>query len=138
MERKAIGIEGISTGSNYEDGACVNMVNMRHEQGVLKPVESFPVDFTLKHVYDLLYWHKNNDYAHLIGVRNNGIYWIQDPGEEAEDEGTALLSVTGTVTLSNMGNILNVLDGDVLKYIFKQEKTYFEINMDFDNTKFKK
>lgn len=134
MGRKAIGIQGISTGSNYEDGACVNVVNMRHEQGVLKPVESFPVDFTLKHVYDLLYWHKNNDYSHLIGVRNNGIYWIQQPGEEAEDEGTALLSVTGTVTLSNMGNILNVLDGDVLKYIFWQEDKYYVIDMNFDNT----
>lgn len=134
MERKAIGIQGISTGSNYDDGACVEMVNMRHEQGVLKPVESFPVDFTLKHVYELLYWHKNNDYAHLIGVRNNGIYWIQHPGEVAEDEGVALLTVTGPVTLSNMGNILNVLDGDVLKYLFWQENAYYVIDMNFGSS----
>lgn len=134
MERKPIGIQGISTGSNYEDGACVEMVNMRHEQGVLKPVESFPVDFTLKHVYELLYWHKNNDYVHLIGVRNNGIYWIQHPGEVAEDEGVALLTVTGTVTLSNMGNILNVLDGDVFKYLFWQEDAYYVIDMNFGSS----
>lgn len=132
MERKAIGIQGISTGSNYDDGACVEMVNMRHEQGVLKPVESLPVDFTLKHVYELLYWHKNNDYAHLIGVRNNGIYWIQHPGEVAEDEGVALLTVTGSVTLSNMGNILNVLDGDVLKYLFWKDNSYFIVDFNFD------
>ena len=132
MERKAIAVQGISTGSNYDDGACLNVMNMRHEQGVLKPVESFPVDYTLKHVYDFLYWHKNNDYAHLIGVRNNGIYWIQNPGEENEEEGTSLLAVTNTIIISHLGNIINVIDDETLKYMFWQDNSYFVIDMDFD------
>lgn len=136
MERKAIAIQGISTSSNYDDGACLNMINMRHEQGVLKPVESFPVDFTLKHVYDLLYWHKNNDYSHLIGVRGSSVYWIQNPGSVNETEGNSLLTVSNTTlnptSLSHIGNLINVLDGETLKYIFWQDGAYFVIDMDFD------
>lgn len=135
MERKAIAIQGISTGSNYDDGACLNMMNMRHEQGVLKPVESFPVDFTLKQVYDLLYWHKNNNYSNLIGVRNHSIYWIKNEGTETEAE-ELLLPVLDAVVLSHTGNIINVLDGNVLKYIFWQDGDYYVINLDFESNVF--
>lgn len=130
MERKAIAISGISTGSNYEDGACVDMMNMRHEQGVLKPVESFPVDYTLKHVYELLYWHKNNDYDNLIGVRSGVIYWIKNEGQTTESE-TLLITVTDSVVFSHIGNIINVLDGKMLKYLFYQGGKYQLIDLSF-------
>ena len=218
--RKPIQIKGISTTSSYEDGECLDMMNVRHEQGVLKPVEVFPTDFTLKNVYSLLYWHKNNSYTHLIGVRNNNVYWIKDkvteiitnkeytivnavyidgkttfqlsqsiapdlnigdklisidgipkeqnlivninnysdeisfdgnltndyyPGapiiigmvsfqtEMMADEVWLLqLAINKNVVISHIGNLINVLDGEVLKYIFWQDDKYLVINTDFD------
>lgn len=134
MERKAIAIQGISTGSDYTDGACINMVNVRHEQGVLKPVESFNTNMTLKTIYSIIYRHKNNDYNNLIGVRSGGLYWIKNAGEEGEEE-ILLLSLSGTsVILSHIGNIINVLDGNILKYIMWKNTSYYEINIDFDGS----
>ena len=184
--RKPIQIKGISTSSSYEDGECLSTMNVRHEQGVLKPVESFPIDFTLAHEYSLLYWHKNNEYKHLIGVRDNdkyratynynavyslgdvvvengvyyraiqdyftrvevsetyyweviskdevvmnSIYWIKDYGKPTETE-VNLLSVSEKIVLSHIGNILNVLDDGVLKYVFWKDTEYLVINTDFD------
>lgn len=130
--RKPIQIKGISTTSAYEDGECLSIMNVRHEQGVLKPVENFPIDFELAYEYSHLYWHKNNDYQHLIGVRGGWVYWIKNAGTTTAIEEVQLLPVTDTVVLSHIGNILNVLDGTVLKYIFWKDTAYLVINTDFD------
>lgn len=207
--RKAIQIKGISTTSAYEDGECLSIMNVRHEQGVLKPVENFPIDFELAYEYSHLYWHKNNDYQHLIGVRGGWLYWLYEKVETINKtftvisgsysggqttlkvsspvfsemlEGDKLVSINGIeqppsyivtidpdfdeitfsgdvthgyfegiviviethstrkpllevgqdIKLSHIGNILNVLDGTVLKYIFWEDNKYLVINTAFD------
>ena len=111
--KKSIDIHGISTTAVYQDGDCMKLVNLRKKNGVHKPVASRKVirSTQQQYVYELQH-NLPNTGENLIGVRNNNIYLV---GESSE---TLITSTTGFKSITQIGNLLNVLDDNGIKTLF--------------------
>jgi hypothetical protein len=71
MKRVQTGLKGITTASTYEDGDMYSLVNLRRKGGVLHPVAPHAAEQELCDTYDLYFIHKNEDWAHWIGIKND-------------------------------------------------------------------
>lgn len=69
MARIKIPFKGVTSQSNYQDGECKNIVNLRPKKGVYKPVTPRKVLQTLNDDYDIVFVHRGNDYENWIGVK---------------------------------------------------------------------
>ncbi len=72
---------GISTTSTYDDGECVELVNMRHKNGILKPVSPRKVKQSMM-MYDIVFVHKTSTYENYIGVTNDTVTYNGIPYDE--------------------------------------------------------
>lgn len=129
--RKQININGISTLSSYEDGDCLSMVNLRKKNGVLKPVTPRKVINTLGYAYDELFVHQlPNTNTNWLGVRSGHLYWIENVTTTKTEHDLCVVASIPQIT--QIGNVLNVLDSNGLQYLIWYENEYKLINSNFD------
>ena len=125
MSRIEIPFNGISTTSTYHEGDFIELVNLRKKNGALHPVSPRKTVRELGNSYTLLFVHRNESYEHLIGVRAGKLYWITR--ENLTDSETLIMDVAGTVSITQTGNMLNVLTSDGIKYALWKENKYIPI-----------
>jgi hypothetical protein len=126
MERVQTPFNGITSSSVYQDGDCLDMVNLRKKNGALEPVAprkklfDFPYNVRFEH----LFIHKNNDYEHWIGVGNipggvRQLYYLDSwfPVLIADlDE-----PVTG---MEQTGNVVSILTENRIFYMVFRDGAY--------------
>lgn len=71
MARIKIPFKGVASQSNYQDGECKNIVNLRPKKGVYRPVTPRKVLQTLNDDYDIVFVHKGSGYENWIGIIND-------------------------------------------------------------------
>ena len=131
--KKTVEIKGISTTSTYTDGDCASVVNMRRKNGVLKPVSPRKVVMTLAHQYDELFVHQlPTTGENWIGIRGGIVYFIKTIATTPTEEPLCAVSTAIAVTITQIGNILNILDSDGLKYLIWYDGAYRLIDTNFD------
>lgn len=124
--KKSIDIHGISTTATYKDGNLLKCVNMRKKNGVHKPVTPRKVTRTTTEQYVYEFQHNLPQVGeNLIGVRNNNIYLV---GTNTE---TLLTSVTGFKSITQIGNLLQVLDATGIKILWWVDTEYKLIESNF-------
>jgi len=141
MEGKNIDIQlkGIvrnTPGAVCPDGELEEMINLRYKDGAFRPIPAALIyaDVT---GYSPIYVHSNSGYKHILGVANGALYWI---GEETDGAYTpsetpsVLCSVTGTPSFTQIGNVVNILDPEGLKYVIWYDSKYLTINTAFDGS----
>lgn len=127
--KKSIKIHGISTTATYQEGDCMALVNLRKKNGVHKPVTPRKIVRTTTEQYVYTFQHNLPQTGeNLIGVRNNNIYLV---GETSE---TLLTSATGFKSITQIGNILNILDETGIKQLWWINNTYKLIQTNFGNS----
>jgi len=121
--KKQIDIHGLSTTSLYKDGEYLSLVNLRKKNGVLKPVTPRKVVNTLEDIYSYLFQHNlpQSDVPNLLGVRDGHVYLIgvTEPFTTVE-----LTEVDEFKSMTQLGNLVNVLDKNGLKTLFWQNGAY--------------
>jgi len=123
--KKRIDINGITTTSGHKDGDCSRLVNLRKKYGVLRPVTPRKIVKTLNAYYEYLFQHNLPQTGkNLIGLREKILYLT------GETE-TALTEVSSFKSITQIGNLLNVLDGNGLQYLFWVENEYKVIKSNF-------
>lgn len=130
MRRVETAIRGLSTETNYEEGVCSYLLNLRKKNGALHPVSPRKVVRELSESYSYLFLHDHSEYKHLIGVRNNAVYYISESGEE-----TLITSVSGKCSITQTGHVLNILDDNGIRYAWWGNGVYEVIDMDFSGDK---
>lgn len=130
--KKTVEIKGITTTSVYNDGDCMSVVNMRKKNGVFKPVSPRKAIYTLANKYDELFVHQlPSTGENWIGVRSGKLWYIQNIGTPGQTD-TELCTVASVPSITQIGNILNVLDTTGLKYILWYDNEYKLIDSNFD------
>ena len=134
--RKQIDIKGISTTSLYTEGDCISLVNLRKKNGVMKPVSPRQIINTLSQTYDYLFQHNLPQTGiNLIGIRSGKLYWIGSTVSQLSDIGTTeteYTSVSGFKSMTQIGNVINVLDETGLKYLIWNDSGYKVISGNVD------
>lgn len=117
--KKQVEIKGISTTSSYTDGDSHLLVNMRRKNGVLKPVTPRKIVQTLTNAYDYLFEHNlPQGGQNLIGVRNNTVYLV------GETETQITTTDADFKSISQIGNLLTVIDGSGMTYMIWSDTQY--------------
>ncbi len=130
--KKTVEIKGITTTSVYNDGDCMSVVNMRKKNGVFKPVSPRKAIYTLATKYDELFVHQlPSTGENWIGVRSGKLWYIQNIGTPGQTD-TELCTVASIPSITQIGNILNILDTTGLKYILWYDNEYKLIDSNFD------
>ena len=121
---KEIKYNGYSaTPSDYEcpDGDLAGTLGVVPENGALHPVFPPTTKFSLNPGEQLLWTHKMNGHTHYILLNNNALYWVCE--ENGENDATPWTrhaipggNITGTPTLSSIGNTLVAGDDNGLNY----------------------
>jgi len=123
--KQTIDIKGITTSAAYEDGDCLAVLNMRRKNGAMQAVAPRRTVRSFAHDYVLLFVHKNAGYEHWIGIdKDNILCFIHSDNEKEE-----LLRCKGKVSITQMGNLLNILDDTGLKYLLWKDGQYNLINL---------
>lgn len=122
-----IPINGISTSSDYKDGDMMSLVNLRKKTGVLEPVPPREITRTLSDAYDLVFVHQlPSTKENWIGVKDSAIYL------DADNTKTFLCSTTSLISITQIGNVLNILDAEGVKYLLWYDNQYKLISTAFD------
>lgn len=116
MQRKEITLNGISTTNTYVEGDAYALLNLRKKNKVLMPVSPRKTVEILSEEWEQIFIHKNENYEHKIGVKNNEVWWIEG--------NIKLTDTTGKVSITQVGNMLNVLDDKGMHYILWNESIY--------------
>ena len=133
MEQLSIPLKGISTTSEYPDGDCLSVLNLRPKNGMLQPVTPRRVEKTNVRPNDKFYYvymlvHKTADYENWIGIHQSGayvfVYWDKLNGAAPTTIGSRL---PGNFTsIHQIGNTLSVVTDQGVHYlVYKNGKYVF-------------
>jgi len=131
--KQSINIQGITTTATYQDGDCSDLLNARNRNGAIQPVSPRKVVKELLQEYDTLFVHRNAGYENWIGVRGfegtdvKEVHYIL-PNQAGF---VPFLATKGKTSITQLGNILNILDNDGFKYVMWRNGDYESINFDF-------
>lgn len=123
MTRIQTTITGISTISNYQDGASYSLVNLRPKNGALYPVAPRKVIQELSQNYDMVYIHQHNEYKNWIGIihtdDNQSIVYnnILDTSEQ-------IYICSHIQSINTIGNIVILVACDTIHYILYNNNSY--------------
>ena len=93
--------------------------NLRQKNGRLVPVAPRKTVKTLGNGYTYLFYHNLPQTGeNLLGVRDGNIYLIADSTE------TLLTNTTGFKSMTQIGNLVNVLDGDGVRVLWWSDDHY--------------
>lgn len=113
-----------TTHANHTDGDLSVCVNMRPENGSLKPVAPPKVMQELDKLYDIVFLHRGNGYENWIGVvvgqtKESTVY------SNIKDEPTLLATISGTVRdIEQIGNLLVFISDNGMLYAQYKEGVY--------------
>mgnify|MGYP001374681558 CR=1 FL=1 len=125
--RSPIKLKGITTSSAYADGDCLSLVNLRKKNGALKPVSPRKIVKSLDYSFDVLYVHQlPNATEHWLAVRNLTLFWIKNYGTTSQ-EYFEICVLSSIPTITQIGNMINVLDSSGLKHIIWYEESYIKV-----------
>jgi len=139
MEGKIIDIalKGIvrnTPGATCPDGEMEEMINLRFKDGAFRPIP-VRLDYADVTGYDSIYVHSNAGYKHILGVAAGVLYWIgtdTDGVYAAKAAAELICNVASTPSYTQIGNVVNVLDVEGLKYVIWYDSKYVFINTAFD------
>lgn len=124
----------MSTTAAYKDGDCRVMLNLRKKNGVLRPVTPRKEVRTLDYTYDYMFQHNLPQTGeNLLGVRTTAapsprLYWIKPDNSEVE---LAIINDT-LVSMTQIGNIVNVLDSGGMRHVWWTDGEYKVFNNSFE------
>jgi hypothetical protein len=120
-------INGISSSSSYQDGDMVSLVNLRRKNGSLEPVTPRKTIKTVNEEYDQVFVHQlPASGENWIGVKGGMVYL------DTESVQTVLCSVSSLISITQIGNVLNLVDSTGIKHLFWYNGEYKLISTDFD------
>lgn len=129
--KKSINIHGISTTATYQEGDCMSLVNLRKKNGVHKPVPPRKTVRTTTEQYVYTFQHNLPQTGeNLIGIRNNKLYHVVAVTGQPDTE-TELTTVSGFKSITQIGNLLQVLDETGLKILWWIDTEYKLIENNF-------
>ena len=129
MGKVNIELNGITSTSTYPDGEMISLVNLRKKGGALEPVPPRKITKTLSDTYDFVFVHQlPSTGENWIGVKGNTVYL--DTGITQ----TSLCSVSSLISVTQIGNVLNLIDSTGIKHLFWHDGEYKLISTDFDGT----
>ena len=125
---KAIELQGIvhnTTKIGVQDGQCEDLINLRFKDGSWRTSGDGKHVFSMNFQSDVpntdgtsytqLFIH-TNVYRHLLGVRNNKLYWFgnisADGVFEALTTPKELTDISGDLYICQMGHLLTIIDGE--------------------------
>jgi hypothetical protein len=125
MERNITPLNGITSSSVYEDGDCIDLVNLRKKNGALRPVPQRETVQLLSLEYYIAFVHKNEDYENWIGVtaEPNGsrIFW------NIRNDPPALIKFISGETVNSIqqnGNLLIIITSSNIYYALFRDNSY--------------
>ena len=106
------GIVRNTSNTASKDGQMEELINLRSKNGSLKSIPPMvPVQGLYANEYQHIYIHNNSAYKHLLGVKNNMLYYFADMSNDDvvymlnNDTVQEIVSVKETATMSQIGNI---------------------------------
>lgn len=149
---KAISLQGIVhnvTKIGVQDGQCEDLVNLRFKDGSWRTSGDGKHVFSMNYQSDVpntsgvsytqLFIH-TNIYRHLLGVRNDRLYWFgnidADGMFEALSTPKELVVVSNDLYINQTGNLLTIIDGWNFTYLlFKSSAdNYTTLNVDLNGS----
>ncbi len=148
---KAISLQGIvhnATKIGVQDGQCEDLVNLRLKDGSWRTSGDGKHVFSMNYQsnvpntsgvsYTQLFIH-TNIYRHLLGVRNNKLYWFGNISADGEFETISekeLAPANNDLYICQTGHLLTVIDGDSFTYLlFKSSNNdYKALNVDLNGS----
>jgi len=119
------GITRNKTCVGMKDGQCEDILNLRFKNGSWRPSGDGKLVFSMgekigttphvEKVYSQLFIH-TNVYRHLLGVRNNHLYWFANIDADgvfsAIPAEVLICSVQGNLSITQNGNLVTIIDLD--------------------------
>ena len=119
------GIVRNTSNTASKDGQMEELINLRSKNGSLKSIPPMvPVQGLYANEYQNIYIHNNSAYKHLLGVKNNMLYYFADMDNNdvvymlSSDKVQEIVSVKETATMSQIGNICVFIDDEGMKYVY--------------------
>ena len=119
------GIVRNTSNTASKDGQMEELINLRSKNGSLKSIPPMvPVQGLYANEYQNIYIHNNSAYKHLLGVKNNMLYYFADMDQSdvvymlGNDKVQEIVSVKETATMSQIGNICVFIDDEGMKYVY--------------------
>jgi hypothetical protein len=131
-----LGIVRNTPGALGRDGEMEEMVNLRPEDGALRPIPD-RTQFASVTGYSALYVHSNAGFKHLLGVSSGSLFYIGDISGSpytALSTPVSLCPVSGPASFTQIGNVVNLLDSTGVKYLIWYENGYVYIDKIFDDS----
>lgn len=133
MKIELKGIKRNTPGVISEDGELEELVNLRYKDGAFRPIPNRSVILPELNYTDI-YIHSNSGYKHYLGVREDKLYYFaKDIASEAtKHTEIEICNISGEVTFTQMGNVINILDSQGIKYAVWYDDGYKLIDSNFD------
>lgn len=139
---KQINLGGIvrnTAGSTCPDGEMEEIINLRYKDGSLRPISDNEIVPGLDNVemeYQYITIHTCG-YRHWLGVKDGALWYFAD-----QDDDDRVVMKTQPISLcsvsqqqpkySQAGNLLTVIDGGGIKYVYWKKGEYVLSNIDYN------
>ena len=139
---KQINLGGIvrnTAGSTCPDGEMEEIINLRYKDGSLRPIsdnETVPGLDNVEMEYQYITIHTCG-YRHWLGVKDGALWYFAD-----QDDDDRVVMKTSPISLcsvsqqqpkySQAGNLLTVIDGGGIKYVYWKKGAYILSNIDYN------
>lgn len=141
------GIVRNTSNTASKDGQMEELINLRSKNGSLKSIPPMvAVQGLDANEYKNIYIHNNSAYKHLLGVKNNMLYYFADMDINNvvymlnNDKVQEIVSLKETATMSQIGNICVFIDDEAMKYVYwtaeGRENRYKVITTDYNGDLF--
>lgn len=141
------GIVRNTSNTASKDGQMEELINLRSKNGSLKSIPPMvAIQGLPANEYQNVYIHNNSAYKHLLGVKNNMLYYFADMDIDNvvymlnNDKVQEIVSLKETATMSQIGNICVFIDDEAMKYVYwtaeGRENRYKVITTDYNGDLF--
>lgn len=133
MKIELKGIKRNTPGVISEDGELEELVNLRYKDGAFRPIPNRSIVLAELNYTDI-YIHSNSGYKHYLGVRAGKLYYFAKDIASVATKHTEIeiCDLSGEVTFTQMGNVINILDSHGIKYAIWYDDGYKLIDSNFD------
>ena len=139
---KQINLGGIvrnTAGSTCPDGEMEEIINLRYKDGSLRPIsdnETVPGLDNVEMEYQYITIHTCG-YRHWLGVKDGALWYFADQDDDdrvvMKKQAISLCSVSQQQPkYSQAGNLLTVIDGDGIKYVYWKKGAYILSGIDYN------
>jgi len=126
MERIKTKINGITTTSDYNEGDCYALVNLRPKNGALHPVAPRKTVQELSDKYEMVFVHQSSEYKNWIGTKNiAGRGHIYTNILDSDTANRQTFSVDDIIlSIEQIGNTLSVITLNNIYYLLYRNQIY--------------